>query len=320
MARDIVPRNRSKTSTDQDPGAQQELPLPAAAASAPPAPVRSPTHDVALFATCLVDLFRPSVGLAAAKLLETGGAHVALPRGQTCCGQPAYNSGDRAAARGIAKRTIKTLEPYRHVVAPSGSCAGMVKKHYPELFEDDPRWLAKAKALAAKTHELTAFLADVLKVKSVDARYDGVAAYHDSCSCLREMGVRGQPRALLGSVDGLAVRDLPSAETCCGLGGTFSVKYPEVSGRMGRDKAGEAMATGADTLIAADLGCLLHLSGLLHRDGAAMKVYHVAEILAGAEAPPLGGTQPSQSSTQTPTQTPTQAPAQKPSGTAGEPG
>ena len=246
---------------------------------------------VGLFVTCLVDLFRPSVGFAAVKLIEEAGCTVEVPRAQTCCGQPAYNSGDRRAAKDIACATVRAFEPYDYVVAPSGSCAGMIKAHYPELLDDDQVWCERARALARRTHELIEFLVDVRGMAKVEASYDGLATYHDSCSGLRELGVKAQPRKLLRSVRGLAVRELPGAEICCGFGGTFCVKYPEISDRMVGDKVADILATGADTLLAGDMGCLLNMSGKLARGGHKVRVRHVAEVLADAtaETPPIGG-------------------------------
>lgn len=243
---------------------------------------------IGLFATCLVDLFRPTVGFAAVKLLEDAGRLVEVPA-QTCCGQPAYNSGDRATARSLAQQVIAAFEPFDYVVAPSGSCAGMIKRHYPSLFEDDPDWQARARRLSAKTFELTSFLTDVLKVERVTARYAGTATYHDACSGLRELGVKTQPRRLLATVEGLELRELEESEVCCGFGGTFCVKYPELSNRIVSDKVARILATGADTVLAGDLGCLLNIAGKLQRDGAAIKVRHVAEVLAGLTGVPAIG-------------------------------
>jgi L-lactate dehydrogenase complex protein LldE len=245
---------------------------------------------VALFVTCLVDLYRPNVGFSAIRLLEGAGCTVEVPRAQTCCGQPAYNTGDRATARDLARAVVDAFLPYDFTVAPSGSCAGMIAHHFPGLFADDPEYRAKAEALAAKTHELVAFLTDVMGVERVAARYDGVVTYHDSCSGLREMGVKAQPRALLATVQGLTLRELKDAEVCCGFGGTFCVKYPDISTRMVADKAREVAATGADTLLAGDMGCLLNMAGRLRREGLPVKVRHVAEVLAGrtGEAPAIG--------------------------------
>ena len=244
--------------------------------------------NVALLVTCLVDLFRPAVGFATVKLLEDAGCAVHVPE-QTCCGQPAFNSGDRADALKIARQVIENFERYDYVVAPSGSCAGMVVKHYPELFADQPQWSARARRLAMKTHELTSFLTDVLKIEGLEAHYDGTATYHDSCSGLRELGVKRQPRALLDHVEGLKLVELPGAEECCGFGGAFCVKYPEISTDIVDAKARDIEATGADTLLAGDLGCLLNMAGRLKRRGAPIRVRHVAEVLADMsdETPPI---------------------------------
>jgi L-lactate dehydrogenase complex protein LldE len=248
----------------------------------------APRPRVALFVTCLVDLMRPSVGFAAVKLLEDAGCMVEVPV-QTCCGQPAYNSGDRGTTRDLAERMIETFRGYDYVVAPSGSCAGMIRTHYPELFADDPNWLPKAHALGARTYELTAFLVDVLGVTEVDAAFDGVVTYHDACSGLRELGVRAQPRLLLKSVDGLELVELGDADVCCGFGGTFAVKYADISTAIVAEKTGQVLATGADTLLAGDLGCLLNMAGKLSRDGRPVAVRHVAEVLAGmTDAPAIG--------------------------------
>ncbi|MBR0662548.1 (Fe-S)-binding protein [Neoroseomonas oryzicola] len=236
---------------------------------------------VALLVTCLVDLYRPTVGFAAIRLLEQAGCLVEVPPAQTCCGQPAYNSGDRAAAKDLARQAIDTFAGYDYVVAPSGSCSGMVAHHYPSLFEDDPQYRAKAEALAERTHELVSFLRDVMKMEKVAARFDGSVTYHDSCSGLREMGVKAQPRALLATVEGLSLAEMAEPEICCGFGGTFCVKYPDISTRMVTDKCRDIAATGAGTLLAGDLGCLLNMAGRLKREGSPVKARHVAEVLAG---------------------------------------
>jgi L-lactate dehydrogenase complex protein LldE len=239
-----------------------------------------------------VDLYRPSVGFAAIRLLEAAGCTVEVPAVQTCCGQPAYNTGDRATARDLARAVVDVFLPYDHVVVPSGSCAGMISHHFPGLFADDPQYRAKAEALAARTYELTSFLTDVTGMKQVEARYDGVVTYHDSCSGLRELGVKAQPRALLSTVGGLTLKEMAEPEICCGFGGTFCVKYPDISTRMVSDKARDIVATGADTLLAGDMGCLLNMAGRLKREGAPVRVRHVAEVLAGMtdEVSPIGET------------------------------
>ncbi|HEY1300827.1 MAG TPA: (Fe-S)-binding protein [Stellaceae bacterium] len=245
---------------------------------------------VALLVTCLVDLFRPTVGFAAVELLERAGCTVEVPRAQTCCGQPAWNSGDSADAKAIALRVLAAFEGYDYVVAPSGSCAGMVRRHYPELFAADPAVLPRAQDLAARTWELVSFLVDVRGMRAVAAHWEREATYHDACSGLRELGVKDQPRLLLGSVAGLRLRELPGAETCCGFGGTFCVKYPEISDKIVTEKAADIVATGAEAVLAGDLGCLLNIAGRLHRDGREVEVRHVAEVLAGmtGEVPPIG--------------------------------
>jgi L-lactate dehydrogenase complex protein LldE len=248
--------------------------------SSPPASSRPVPRRVALFVTCLVDLFRPSVGFAAVKLLEDAGCTVEVPPLQVCCGQPAYNSGDRATTRAIARQVIDAFEGFEAVVAPSGSCGGMLAHHYPGLFEDDPAMKARAENLAQRSHELLSFLVDVLGVAEVAAHYDGAVTYHDSCSGLRELGVKQQPRRLLGSVRGLSLREMKTPEICCGFGGTFCVKYPEISNAMVGEKSADIAASGAGTLLAGDLGCLLNMAGKLQRQGSAVQVRHVAEVLA----------------------------------------
>jgi L-lactate dehydrogenase complex protein LldE len=245
---------------------------------------------VALLVTCLVDLFRPSIGFAAVKLLEEAGCTVEVPRAQTCCGQPGYNSGDKPDAKAIARQVIDAFVGYDYVVVPSGSCAGMVRVHYPELFADEPAMLAQSEELAARTHELVSFLTDVRGMTEVAARYAGRVTYHDSCSGLRELRVKAQPRRLLDSVDGLSLTELPGAEICCGFGGTFGVKYPEISDKMASDKIADINATGAGCVLAGDLGCLLQIAGKLSRAGSRVAARHVAEVLADMtdDVPPIG--------------------------------
>jgi len=243
---------------------------------------------VALLVTCLVDLFRPSVGFAAVKLIEDAGCTVEVPQAQSCCGQPAYNSGDRKSAQAIARAVIEAFAGYDYVVAPSGSCAGMIKVHYPALFSDDAMMGEKARELAGRTYELIAFLVDVMKVERVASRYDGIATYHDACSGLRELGIKAQPRKLLASVAGLTVKEMRDSEVCCGFGGTFAIKYGDISDKIVGEKADNIRAAGADTLIAGDMGCLLNMAGKLEREGDKTKVRHVAEVLAGVTGPALG--------------------------------
>jgi L-lactate dehydrogenase complex protein LldE len=243
---------------------------------------------VGLVVTCLADMFRPQIGFAAAELLGQAGCDVEVPL-QSCCGQPAYNAGDPKDAAPLAKNLIAAFEAFDYVVVPSGSCGGMIKLHYPELLKDEAPWAARADALAAKTHELFSFLVNIRGMTTVAAACKANAAYHDSCSSLREMKVNEEPRLLLKSVTGLALRDLSEKETCCGFGGFFSVKYPEISARMADDKIADAKARGADMILAGDLGCLLHLAGRCSRNGERMRVRHAVEILAGqADTPAMG--------------------------------
>ncbi len=244
---------------------------------------------VALLVTCLADLFRPSVGFAAVRLLERLGAEVVVPGMQTCCGQPAYNNGDYVTARRIARQVIEAFRPHEQVVVPSGSCAGMLVRHYPELLRDDPEGLAEAQALAGRTRELSAFLAEFGGAERIDARYAGKVAMHDACSARRELGIHDAPRGLLDRVEGLVRVEIAEAETCCGFGGTFCVKYPDISARMVDDKVRAVIASGADTLVSGDLGCLMNIAGRLKRLDSPIRVYHLAELLAGmTDAPGIG--------------------------------
>lgn len=244
---------------------------------------------VALFVTCLVDMFRPSVGFATVKLLEDAGCTVEVPLVQTCCGQPAYNTGDRASARAMARSVIAAFEGFDHVVVPSGSCAAQLRKDYPALFPEGDPWAERARGLAARTHEITSFLTDVLGVTAVAQALRLVATYHDSCSGLRSLGVRDQPRVLLGSVEGLELREMAEADVCCGFGGTFCVKYPEISNVMVGDKTKNIAATGADMVLAGDLGCLMNMAGKASREGRRFRARHVVEVLAGDMATPAIG-------------------------------
>lgn len=235
---------------------------------------------VGLFVTCLVDLYRPSVGFAAVKLLQHAGCQVTVPQAQTCCGQPAFNSGDDKHARQLALQVLEAFEEFDYVVGPSGSCLGTIRCHYPEMFASDDRLLPRFEALSAKSYELVSFLVDVLGVDAVEAVFDQHVTYHDSCSALRELGIKEQPRKLLGTVAGLQLTEMQGTDICCGFGGTFCVKYPEISGRMAADKAAAVEASGANILLSGDLGCLLNLAGKISREGKSTRVYHVAEVLA----------------------------------------
>lgn len=243
---------------------------------------------VGLFVTCLVDLMRPSIGFAAVKLLEAAGCDVEVPLGQTCCGQPTYNSGDRDDARALALQTIAAFDGFDYIVAPSGSCAGMLKAHYPELLAVDAAGAARARDFASRVHELVSFLVDVRGMTSVPGTFVGRVTYHDSCSGLRELGVKSQPRQLLTTIKGLELVEMPECEVCCGFGGTFSIKYPDISNAMVERKIANVAAAAPDLLLAGDLGCLLNMAGKLTRTRSAIPVRHVAEVLAGElDEPPI---------------------------------
>ncbi len=242
---------------------------------------RPTSPHVGLFVTCLVDAMRPSIGFASLKLLEDAGCKVDVPEAQTCCGQPAFNSGADNHARDIAKQIISEFERFDYVVVPSGSCAGMLKVHAAELFEDEPGWAQRHSDLAAKTHEIMSFLTDVMEYTPTGVQWTATATYHDSCSGLRELHIHDQPRQLLAAVDGLTMTPLPGNDVCCGFGGTFCVRYPDISNQIVVDKAREITKTGADFLLAGDLGCLMNMAGKLNRDGGSVKAYHAVEVLAG---------------------------------------
>lgn len=235
---------------------------------------------VGLFVTCLVDLFRPHVGFAAIHLLQQAGCRVEVPNQQTCCGQPAYNNGDLAHSRAIAQQVIEAFAAFDYIVAPSGSCTGMLKHHYPQLFAEDPHWQAQAQAFADRCYELVSFLTDVCQVQQVNAQFAHRVTYHDACSGLRELGIQTQPRQLLNGVEGLTLTEMVEANVCCGFGGTFCVKYPELSTRMVTDKVKHIQQSQAEVVLAGDMGCLLNIAGRLRRLNSSIKVYHVAEVLA----------------------------------------
>ncbi|HEX6003404.1 MAG TPA: (Fe-S)-binding protein [Burkholderiales bacterium] len=235
---------------------------------------------VGLFVTCLVDLMRPRIGFAALRLLEAAGCDVVVPATQTCCGQPGYNSGDRKSALALARKTLREFEACDYVVAPSGSCAGMIRTHYPELFRDQPE-RDRVAALCERTYELTDFLANVAKLERVPGRFQGSVTYHDSCSGLRELGVKRQPRALLARVAGLTLKEMDEAEVCCGFGGAFAVKFGDISTHIADRKCANIAAAGTDAVVLGDLGCMLNIEGRLRRRGETTQVLHVAEVLAG---------------------------------------
>jgi len=244
---------------------------------------------VGFFVTCLVDLVRPAVGFAAVDLLERAGCDVEVPAAQTCCGQPAFNSGDAGSTIPVARQVIEAFAGYDYVVVPSGSCAGMIRVHYPELFEHDLAMQQRARELADRTFELTSFLHDIARVKLAPAAAPARVTYHDSCSGLRELGVREQPRALIAQLEDIELVELADGNVCCGFGGTFCVKYGDISTRMVDDKTAAIEATGAGVVLGGDLGCLMNIAGRLRRKGMAQRVYHVAEWLVGpGETPGIG--------------------------------
>jgi len=237
---------------------------------------------VGLLVTCLVDVMRPRIGFATLTLLEAVGCEVHVPRAQTCCGQPGWNSGERRSARALAEKLIEEFEPFDYVVAPSGSCAGMVKTHYRDLFPGEGAWLSRVESLAAKTWELSDFLVNVARVESLPGDFRGVVTYHDSCSGLREVGVKAQPRALLAKLPGVELREMQDCETCCGFGGTFSIKFGDISAAMAEAKCERIAASGADAVVLGDLGCMLNIEGRLRRRGDThTRVLHIAELLSG---------------------------------------
>ena len=237
---------------------------------------------VALFITCLVDLMRPEIAESSVTLLESAGCTVEVPMTQTCCGQPGFNSGDTASARELARKFLAEFEGFEYVVVPSGSCGGMIRHHYPTLFADDPDLRRRIDDLSARTWELTAFLHDVLKLKQLPGRFDGTVTYHDSCSGLRELGVQAQPRALLALNPSIRLTEMKDARACCGFGGTFSVKYGDISSAIVDEKIDRIRASGAPCVVLGDLGCMLNIEGRLRRTGdTTTRVLHVAQVLAG---------------------------------------
>ena len=248
-----------------------------------------PSTEIALFATCLVDSLRPSVGIAAIELLQKSGCTVVVPKQQTCCGQPAFNAGNNPLAVQLAKQLIVAFERFAYVVVPSGSCAGMIKEHYPKLLSTEEQWHKRARVLAEKTYELTDFLVNVLEHADIDAEYDGKVCYHDSCAGLRELGIKQQPRTLLSKVANLELVSMQDEEVCCGFGGMFCVKYSQISDAMVQRKVDNVVACKADTLAAGDLGCLFNIAGKLSRENIPVRVWHIAEILAGLTTEPAIG-------------------------------
>jgi len=240
---------------------------------------------VGLFVSCLVDAMRPSIGFAAIKLLEDADCHVVVPQTQTCCGQPGYNSGERESARALAAKVIEEFDDCEFIVAPSGSCAGQIRAHYPDLFRGQPLMAARVERFGRRVYELTDFLVSVARIYKVPGSFEGTVTYHDSCSGLRELGVKSQPRQLLSMVPGLKLKELNESEVCCGFGGTFSVKFGEISGQMAENKCRNIEASAADAVVLGDLGCMLNIEGRLRKRGDnRTRVLHIAEVLAGADS------------------------------------
>lgn len=222
----------------------------------------------------------PDAAMGMVGLFDRIGIDTCFPEDQTCCGQPAFNAGYRTASRKAARHFIQVFEDAECIVCPSGSCVAMVKHHYPELFADEPHWLDRARKVSGKIFELTEFLVDVLKITDVGAVYQGTVTYHDSCHLLRTLGIGRQPRQLLSHVRGLRLVEMAHSDRCCGFGGTFAVKYPDISTALVADKVSRILETGADTVVGCDMGCLLNIEGYLTRMGHPVKVKHIAEVLA----------------------------------------
>lgn len=239
------------------------------------------SKTVSMFIPCLVDAFHPEVGEAMIALLERAGMRVEYPLEQTCCGQPAFNSGYRTEAAAAARHFVSVFEQADAIVCPSGSCVHMVRRHYPELLADDADWRHRAETVSRRTYELTQYLVDVLEVVDFGARFNGRITYHDSCHLLRGLGIREQPRELLRHIQGAELVEMDESDRCCGFGGAFSVKYPEISTALLEDKVDTILATGADAVVGADPSCLMNIEGMVSRRGLSVKVLHIAELLVG---------------------------------------
>ncbi|MBW2338022.1 MAG: (Fe-S)-binding protein [Deltaproteobacteria bacterium] len=235
---------------------------------------------VTLFIQCLVDGIYPEVGEAMVAIFRKLGIHLTCPTQQTCCGQPAFNSGYQEEARVAAKRFIDIFETADAIVCPSGSCVTMVRHHYPHLFEGDAAWQPRARHVAARTYELTEYLVDILGVDDLGAHFDGVVTYHDSCHLLRNLRIKEQPRALLRKVSGVEFIEMNDSDRCCGFGGSFSFKYADISAAMAEDKVNNIIDSGADTVVGCDMGCLMNIQGMLSRKGSSIRTLHIAQILA----------------------------------------
>lgn len=238
------------------------------------------SKKITLFVQCLVDGLYPEVGEALLAIFKKLGIAVDCPLNQTCCGQPAFNAGHRSAARTAARHFIETFEHAEVIVCPSGSCVHMVKNHYPELFEKRPRWRQRAEEIGRRTFEFTQYLVDVLGVDDLESRYDGKVTYHDSCHLLRGLGVAEQPRRLIRNIRGTELVEMEDSERCCGFGGTFSVKYPDISTAMVDEKISNITASGADVVTGCDISCLMNIAGRLSRTGSPVRALHIAQLLA----------------------------------------
>src|SRR3984893_15094786 len=239
-----------------------------------------PRGRVSLFVTCIVDQVFPQVGIAMAGVLERLGYEIDFPRAQTCCGQPAFNSGYPEEARTVARHFLNVFRDSEYVIVPSGSCTSMITHHYEEIFKDDSKRLEETHRLAPRVWEFSRFLLEVAQAEDVGARFDGVVTYHDSCHALRELRIKQGPRRLLAKVQGLTLNEMEAAEECCGFGGTFSIKFPEVSGGMARTKVDSILKTKAGTVVSIDSSCLMQLQGVIDRSGLPIRTMHLAEVLA----------------------------------------
>jgi L-lactate dehydrogenase complex protein LldE len=239
-------------------------------------------NTVSLFIQCLVDTMFPQVGEAMITVFDRLGIPLDYPEGQTCCGQPAYNSGYRREAAAAARHFIEIFEDAEVIVCPSGSCVHMVRHHYTELFPDDPAMAERARAVAAKTFEFSQYLVDVLGATDTQSHFTGSVTYHDSCHLSRGLGIAAQPRILLENIHGLQLIEMRDSDTCCGFGGTFSINYPEISTAMVDEKIANILATGADAVVGCDISCLMNIQGRLSRRGKKVEVLHIAEVLAGS--------------------------------------
>lgn len=233
-----------------------------------------------LFVTCIIDTLYPETGEAVVRVLQRSGATVDFPRDQTCCGQPAFNAGMRPQARQMAEYTIRILENSPgDIVIPSGSCTGMIRQGYQELFADDPDWLERSHAVANRTYEFTQYLVDVIGIENLDAKFPQKISYHASCHLLRDLEIDEQPQRLLEKVEGAELIPLPKREECCGFGGLFSIEHPEISKAMLDRKIENLMTSGASTLVSCDAGCVAHISGGLQRNKISLRAVHIADIL-----------------------------------------